>query len=184
MVLKKNTSYKDVSENISQEKLWLKFIAGNDFAIDNIYRQNYQALYAYGQRFNIGISEVEDAIQTLFVNLFKYRKSLKPVDNVRSYIFRSFRNIILKNNSSMPVFLLIDNVDVIEENERSHSEELILEVKKTINDLSPREREIILLKYFEDYKNPEIAEILGIENKTVRNLISRALNKFRKIEKK
>ncbi|MEN8138412.1 MAG: sigma-70 family RNA polymerase sigma factor [Bacteroidota bacterium] len=170
-------------KELSQEVLWLKFIGGDNHAIDNIYRQNYQALFIYGQRFKIDTSTVEDTIQTLFINLFKYRKSLKEVKSVKAYIFRSFRNIILKQSSDLSIFSLIDNIDTEEKNDTHDHEVLVYEVKKVMNDLSPREREIILLKYFEDYKNDEIAEILGIENKTVRNLVTRALNRFRKTGK-
>ena len=172
-----------IANKISLESLWLDFLKGDDSAIDSIYRQLYQELYSYGQRFRMDTSVVEDSIHTLFLNLFKYRKTLKEVKNVKSYLFRSFRNILIRKDSFNDEFMMIDDVDRIEETETIYDESQILAVKKLIKELSPREKEIILLKYYENYSNTEISEILGIEYTTVRNLINRALNKLRKVGK-
>lgn len=183
-MLKEKILKNNIIKGASPETLWVKFINGDNSAIDDIYREVYQDLYCYGQRFDIDKTIVEDSIQMVFLNFFKYRKSLKEVSNVRSYIFRSFRNIIIKKTPDQYNFVLIENVDKVEEEETRFDEKIILEVKKQINNLSSREKEIILLKYYENYKNGEIAEMLGIEYNTVRNLIARALGKLRKIDKK
>jgi RNA polymerase sigma factor (sigma-70 family) len=172
-----------IAKKLSLESLWLDFLKGDDSAIDSIYRQLYQDLYSYGQRFRIDTSVVEDSIHTLFLNLFKYRKTLKEVKNVKSYLFRSFRNILIRKDCFKDEFMMIDDIERIEETETIYDESQILKVKKLIKELSPREKEIILLKYYENYSNTEISEILDIEYTTVRNLINRALNKLRKVGK-
>ena len=179
MRILKNSIHKD----ISLEKLWSSFLKGDDSAIDGIYRELYQELYSYGQRFRIDNSIVEDSIHTLFLDLFKYRKTLKEVKKLKPYLFRSFRNILIRKDSPFDDFMMIDNVDRVEESETIYDESQILAVKKLIKELSPREKEIILLKYYENYSNTEISEMLGIEYITVRNLINRALNKLRKVGK-
>lgn len=171
-------------DNLSSDEIqFQKFINGDKSAIDSIYRKYYQNLFLYGQRFNIPDFEIEETIHDLFLNLFKYRKSLKNIDNVKSYIFRSFRNLLIRRQKKDQEFILINDIEEEEETETIPTEQLTNRVKELINKLSPREKEIILLKFYENQSNSEIANILGIDYITVRNLISRAFKKIRKLGK-
>ena len=169
--------------SISDEHHLQKFISGDNSAIDSIYRKYYQDLFLYGQRFGAEDYIIEETIQDLFLNFFKYKKSLKKIKVLRPYVFRSFRNLLLSKLKEINDFVLI-NENETEDNEIFPDKEgLIKKVKLLINSLSNREKEIILLKFYENYSNSEIASILEIDYKTVRNLISRAFKKLRKLNK-
>jgi RNA polymerase sigma-70 factor (ECF subfamily) len=53
-------------------------------------------------------------------------------------------------------------------------------VKNALGTLPPKYQEVIALRFNEDKKMVEIAEILGKPEGTVRSLLSRALTKLRK----
>jgi RNA polymerase sigma factor (sigma-70 family) len=54
-------------------------------------------LYRYGIRLSGNDDLVKDSIQDLFLQLWKNRENLRPVDNLKPYLFKSFRNHVLDN---------------------------------------------------------------------------------------
>jgi RNA polymerase sigma-70 factor (ECF subfamily) len=69
---------------------------------------------------------------------------------------------------------LIDLSD--EENDLSEK----LSLKQALAQLSPEEREIVILHYCQGYTSKEISEILEIKDSTVRSKIMRSGEKMRK----
>lgn len=61
------------------------------------------------------------------------------------------------------------------------SKEEIRQLLGVVGKLNEREQEIIKLKYWDDYSNVEIAEILNITPSNVGIILFRALNKLKKI---
>ena len=62
-------------------------------------------LFAYGMQFSSDKSQVMDAIHDLFLNLYKYRKTIAVTDNVTYYLFRSLKNNILKIENKSRTFI-------------------------------------------------------------------------------
>lgn len=167
----------------SLEVLWGKFLEGNDSAFSEIYESLYNDIFAYGQHFKVRQSLVKDTIQTLFLNLLNTRDRLNEVKNVRSYLFRSFRNLLIKSIKKEHDFLLLEENDIHEDLSNNFDEEKISKVKDLLKTLSPREKEVVLLKYYQDYNNTEISEIMGIEYATVCNISTQATKKIIKLNR-
>ncbi len=167
------------TDSISLELLWEQFLSGNMPAFRKIYEVNYQPLYTFGLKY-LSPDEVEDCIQNLFLYILQHRTSIAKVQNVKSYLFISYKNQITKTiKANKFIFEQISANLNIEQN--SYSKEKILsEVGKFLQKLSPRENEIVHLKYYQNFKNIEIANSLGLEYQTVRNTLHNALNKLRK----
>ena len=60
-------------------------------------------------------------------------------------------------------------------------DESLAEVRRAVDALDPHYREVILLKYFENKKNTEIAAILGLGQNVVNGRIHRAKKMLRKL---
>ena len=56
----------------------------------------------------------------------------------------------------------------------------LVELRDALDRLSERERAVVVLRYFVDLPDPEIAELLGCRPTTVRSLVHRSLRKLRK----
>lgn len=54
-------------------------------------------------------------------------------------------------------------------------------IKKLLDELPPRKREVILLKFFGDLRNREIAHILNLDERTVASHLSRGLDEMRRL---
>ncbi len=179
-MLKNINNNKNKSNSI--EELWPLFLKGDMKAFHDIYSFHYQMLYNFGLKF-LKPAKVEDCIHDTFLNILNYKENIKNVKNVKAYLFKSFRNQAIKTiNSNKLDFNLIEGT-ITQEEDNSDKEKVLAELKKLILKLSPREREIIYLKYFQEFNNQEITELLGIKYQTVRNILAGAIKKMRVLGK-
>jgi RNA polymerase sigma factor (sigma-70 family) len=169
-------------QNISKqspEVLWQNFCAGDMSSFRLLYNNYYQPLYNYGLKY-LAKNEVEDCIQDLFLYILQHRKTIAKVRNVNGYLFRSYRNQLSKKaNAKRIIFEKLEN-NMAKETENLHQEGFVTEfLQSLIAKLSPREQEIVQLRYFKSLKNKEIAASLNIDYQTVRNTLSNAIQKMR-----
>ncbi|MCK5781032.1 MAG: sigma-70 family RNA polymerase sigma factor [Flavobacteriales bacterium] len=165
----------------NQELLWQKFLDNDMSAFHRIYRENYQVLFSYAMRFYYDKSSAEDCLQTMFLNILNSRQKLPKVKNVKAYLMKSLRNQILNSKRTK-----IDDFPLIADSEfdfkkKGLNENVYGQLKELINKLSPRERELVYLKYFHGFRSTEISTLLDIEYQTVRNILANAITKMRKL---
>ncbi len=171
--------------------LWKSFLEGNKEAIATIFLLFHDDLYRYGLKLAGNDDLVEDSIQDLFLQLWKNRGNLRPVDNLKPYLFKSFRNHMIDN-------LELRNPVVTIENDFEHpfevgysyedfiigqqvSEENLMKITEALNNLSSRQREAIYLRYFEELDYDMIAIIMDMNVQSVRNTMHRGLQAMRNL---
>ncbi len=54
-------------------------------------------------------------------------------------------------------------------------------VQQWLDSLPPRQQEALLLRYYQDFSYVEIADLLSINEQSVRNLVQKALQKIRQL---
>lgn len=173
-------SLQNSSTKNSQEDLWKLFVKGDMNAFHKIYDFHYQMMYNFGLKYT-NSSEVKDSLHDTFLNIIHYKNSISEVTNVKAYLFKSLRNQIYKVKKLKKIeFDLIDGTVAYEE-DKSDKEKILNDLKLLIEKLSPREKEIIYLKYFQGFNNIEISELLEIKYQTVRNILAGAIKKLRKL---
>lgn len=174
-------------DNISQ--LWSRIKLGDVEAFHLLYDEYVDALYEFGIQYTRDKDYVKDCIHDLFLDIYKYRKKLADVDNVKYYLFKSLkRKINKKFTSKLTLFSTDDrkheitSVDSsIEESiiENEDSAEINAKLSYALTSLSQKQRKGISLKFDEKKSYEEIAGILGISIESVRTLIYRAMKKLR-----
>jgi len=164
----------------SHSELWALFIKGDSAAFQTIYSFHYQMLYNFGKRF-LEEAEVEDCIHDTFLNILKYKNSATTVTNVKSYLFKCLRNQIYKVKKSNQLEFDLNEGTIVYEEDSQDQELILKQLKEIISKLSPREREIVYLKYFQNFNNIEISDMLDINYQTVRNILANAIKRLRKL---
>jgi len=165
------------SDQPSPELLWKQFKEGNMASFRLLYQMYYEPLYRYGLKY-LSSDETEDAIQSLFLYVLQRKKSIAKVEHVKAYLFKSFHHEIMKVLKSKNIVL--EQVDTsVEEEVASSKEPLFVELLTLLKRLSPRELEVVNLKYYQDYNNLEIANSLGLKNQTIRNTLVNAIKKMK-----
>ena len=143
-------------------------------------------LYLYGIRLFGDDTLVEDAIQEVFLKLFKmdFQKLLK-IENYDFYLRRAlcnnYRNFFRKSKNFKTVSYnqLLDKrkveQNVIEVLDANYAKTCIIRI------LSEREWKILELIYLEGLKYSEIEDILGMKKSSVARIVYRAKEKINKI---
>ncbi|SDM66851.1 RNA polymerase sigma factor [Siphonobacter aquaeclarae] len=179
-------TYKDDSE------LWHAFKQGDMEAFEQIYRSHFSMLLAYGKRISSDLEMVEDAIQDVYVELWKRRENLKSLHTIKFYLFRVLRNRLYALRQSSLVqeddefsedvtnlfFIPAFEASVIEEESSRHRQ---LRLQKAISELPGRQREAVLLAFYDDFSTEEIAGIMGINQQSVNNHLNRAYTSLRRV---
>ncbi|MDD4776916.1 MAG: sigma-70 family RNA polymerase sigma factor [Fermentimonas sp.] len=161
--------------------------------LTNLYILYVNDLFTYGTYLGFEKEVVKDAIHDVFVNISAKNQILDEVSNIKFYLFRSLKNrlydiqrgnknqIGLEGIAAEEVKPFQINVNIedqyIEEEERR---EIKKEIEEMLNSLTDKQREIIYLKYVQEYDYKQISELLDINIHSCRKLVSKALSNLRK----
>jgi RNA polymerase sigma factor (sigma-70 family) len=176
--------------NLTDLEIWSSFKKGDEKALSFIYASNAEKLYRYGLKFTSESSLVEDSIQDLFLELIRNRKNLGETDNILYYLLKSFRRKLLRklrmttqfeHNKCIEVnnFDIVWSVehDIIKGEDLKHKRRMLL---KALNDLTPRQREAIYLRFSRELNYITIAGIMEISVEACRNIISKAIKSLKR----
>jgi len=167
------------------KKLWESFIKGDDDAFNGLYTQFVNTLYAFGLRYADDAELVKDSIHDLFIDLYKYRKTLKADVNVKSYLFTSLKRkifLLLKQESRKGIFEADFMFSFSIEDQMINNEEqseLKAKLKKQLTLLPSRQKEAIYLRFNAELEYEEIATVMNISMETCRTLVYRGIKQLR-----
>lgn len=171
----------------NDEVVWNRLKSGDHGALEIIYNQEFGFLYNYGKKIARDQNTVEDAIQELFIELWERRESLSGTDHIRPYLTVSLkRKLIRKIRASQKTTLHEDTKEIIQDDgsrivlDVDPDNPLSKELSKTLEQLSPRQKEVIYLKFYGGMDYDEIAQIMDLNYQSARNLVSRAIKTLSK----
>lgn len=129
---------------------------------------------------------VEDTIQDLFITLWNTRQKLSDVKNVKAYLFTILRRGIYQKSQKEQLVQDIDDFPELTPLDEGSSYEhedyekwLVMKLTDMLKSLPERQLDVVLLRYYENLQTSEIATIMGITEKSVRNTIYKALTYMR-----
>lgn len=169
--------------------LWTKLKDGDVRAMGDLYDIYVDELFAYGMQFSSDKSQVMDAIHDLFLNLYKYRKTIAVTDNVTYYLFGSLKNNILKIENKSRTFIPHKQEQELKLSEISIEDRICAEefendraykLAKAITKLSKRQRKALSLRFTQERSYEEVAAIMKVSVATSRTIIYRAIKTLRK----
>lgn len=176
--------------NKSDTEIWNKFVKGDDDAFAFIYNKYIHQLFRFGIQF-APREIVKDCIQDLFIQTRKGKKVKKTI-KITPYLYKALYRIIkdkteksrsmssfdeMKEVKSWQINLTTDSKLIAFE---QHTEQTI-KLKASFNKLSEKQKQAVLLYYYEGLTHNEIKEIMGLSNKSsVRKLIYRGLDSLKK----
>ncbi|MEQ8906184.1 sigma-70 family RNA polymerase sigma factor [Ekhidna sp.] len=175
------------------EEIWQAYCAGDDEAFVYIYNEYVHRLFTFGVQF-ASRAIVLDAIQDLFLYLKQRQGKEQRVEKIRPYLYKALHRTlmsILKKETRLKSFepsndppanwaiSLTSDVKLIdEENTKIQRGRLT----KALNQLSEKQRQAIILYYYEGFTFEEIKDIMNVSDKSsARKLVGRALDSMRHI---
>ncbi|MBX2840414.1 MAG: RNA polymerase sigma-70 factor [Flammeovirgaceae bacterium] len=154
---------------------------------DEYYHKYYEQLYFKAFQYLKSQELVEDAIQDVFLKLWKKRNQHHKIYSIEAFLYTCMRNHVLNMIISHKREMLKQVAKYNQESQRFSNEtedtvclnEYSEIVEVGLTKLSPRKRLIFKLKTYKGFTNSEIANQLNISINTVKVQFSQA-NKFLK----
>jgi RNA polymerase sigma-70 factor (ECF subfamily) len=157
-------------------------------AFREIYDRYKYRVFSFAGRYLNNKSDIEEAIQEIFVKLWKTRNRIKEDLPLHNYLFTITRNTILHKKQKivnqkkyMEYARIYYTTQYLHTQEEVEFNELNKILEESISKIPPKRREIFLLNRNEGLTYKEIAEKLNLSIKTVEAHIRLALQDLRKM---
>ena len=128
-------------------------------------------------------AEAEDAVQELFLKLWSGREALAGIRNPKGYGLRVLRNLCLdriRRSRKMETPAVLPEPEWPgRQDEAVDEKERLAKVLDAIKSLPDRQREVLTLRTLDGLSYEEIAERTGMNQLTLRVLLSQARRKIR-----
>ncbi len=159
------------------QDLVTQFTQGNTRAFTAIYNIYYPRLFNFAKRMVDNRQEAQDITAETFVKLWRLHPNFPTHDKIRAFLFVTARNACYdylkynaKENSQQKELInqLLPETDQVmlrDEIKADVLDHIYTEIEK----LPQQCKAVFTLSYLEGRKNNEIAELLQITDKTVRN---------------
>lgn len=170
---------------------WQKVRNDNCTGLEGIYQKYISQLYSLGRSILPDDELVKDCIQDVFLDLWKYRNSIKTIDNFKLYLFKCLSHKIYRQMEYAKKgrgFSEIGKYEVLHFLESAESDmirsqidqERSLKLSNAIDKLPARQREVIKYYFFESFSYEQIAEIMKINVQSVYTLVWKAISGLKK----
>ena len=165
--------------------LWESVRKGSHQSFRMLYVEYSEILYNYGRKMCPDGELVRDSIQDVFKIIWEKRTHLEIKSSLKHYILTVFRrDLIMKikkqhqnvSYRSAEFELSVELKIVLDE----HQLELRENLNRAISKLTPRQREILFLRYYENMGFDEISNLMSLNHNSMYKLLSAALQRIKK----
>ncbi|WP_207515811.1 RNA polymerase sigma factor [Longitalea luteola] len=164
----------------------LKFKNGDESAFTVVYNHFYNSIFSFCKYLLPNIEDARDMTAQLFIQVWEKRDRFDSYKNLRGFLFLNARNKCFNYLRDQKARSAIDkqlgDFTIAEQRSILFAEiesELVTCIREEVEKLPDYYRNILKLSYFQGYDNQEIADMLQISEKTVRNAKSIALKTVR-----
>ncbi|MGB7396012.1 MAG: sigma-70 family RNA polymerase sigma factor [Pricia sp.] len=180
------------SARTNNYELWAQVKKGDKKALSDLYELYANSLYEFGKSYTSENTLVEDGIHDLFVELYIRRKKLPVVRNLKNYLFTILRRKIAELSKNRLIVIspkddfagkIYGNQEISTEAEivlKEEKEKLSLLLSKALKRLTPKQREGVSMRFYENKSYEEMALHLDISIETARTLVYRSVKMMRK----
>ena len=158
-----------------------RFLEGDDDGIVQIIKDHKDGLMLYLNSFVQNIHLAEDLTEDTFVKLIARRPRFYGKSTFKTWLYAIARNVALdfqRKSAKLPTVsadedmtLIVDEADMARQYLQTERK---LQVHKALKQLNSKYRQVLVLIFFEDFQNNQVASIMGKNKKQVENLVYRA----------
>ena len=174
----------------TDETLWKGLQQGDKDMFLSLYTKYYHTLLFIGLKEIKDAQLVKDTIQQLFLYLWEKRETIQEANNVKSYLVTSFLRKLSADwiRSRKASHLQVVWNTYTEDAPVTPEESLIIKdgqhhlmnlLMNHLQNLPNRQRELIVLRFYERLSYDEIVEQTGLSHRTVYNKIHEALKNLK-----
>lgn len=165
----------DQTDEQTDEQLMLAFAAGDPDAFDTLFQRYKQPLFGFFCRRVADAAQAEELTQETFIAILRAAGRYKPSALFRTWLYAIAFKILIafrRKAAFRATFLGIKPED-FDPSVPSTAEVQVL-MRQAVRKLHPVDREVLLLREFEQLSYAEIAELTSVPLNTVRSRLFRA----------
>lgn len=166
------------------EEDFKKLKTGDKDSFDLLYQGYYLVLYRTALLILGNKEDAEDVLQDTFVSIYKNAKTLSDFEKLRPWIFSILKNTSYtrykKRKREFPDEFVLDKA---EESPTYIGEDAFAErseIQDALMNLKEKEREVLVLYYYNDFSIEEVARICNTFQGTVKSRLHRARKNLKK----
>ena len=172
---------------LAEENIWKKIQQKNINVFERYYHEHYKSLFLLAIKYLRDSSQAEEIVNDVFLKIWDDGSKINIETSLKSYLYRSIINrcinLINKNKKEQEQrvelnFLPEEGYEL----KQIEETELQLRLYAAIDKLPDQCKKVFKMSRFEDLKQKEIADKLGISIKTVKNHITLALKQLNKFK--
>jgi len=171
------------NQNLTDEQLLVDLANGKELALDALFLRHSGKILAYALKRGLPQERAEDLVQIVFLQLFRKKHLYKSQHKALAWIYvitrselKDYKNREIKHHEEYQ-----DSASAVSQNAgfapRTETKD---EAAHLLASLSPREKEVLELRFLSELEYQEIAERLGLTPVSIRQIVSRALRGLRK----
>lgn len=161
---------------------------GDTGALGILYMRYAPSVSNFAYRFIRVREDVDDITHNIFCSLWENRESLKDIESLKAYLFQMTRNAIFKVFRHQQVVSEYESEVGNDKNENYYDGEKVVTtsdllemIDLMISNMPEPQRLAFRMSRYEHKTYAEIAEHLGVSQKTVQYYISQALAELRRL---
>jgi len=174
----------------AEDPIWSGIRNGNMTAFTNLYKAYYQFLFSYGFKVSGNKEMTKDWVHELFLELWNRHEQLPLVEHVGFYLKTYLKRKIMRElpkeqiaaaraiEASEGFFIGHSYEDLLVQLQTSR--EVKQQVEKAMTQLTPRQLEVIRMKFFEEMSYEQIAASTNAVPRTVYNQVYESLKALRR----
>ena len=172
---------------VTDQELLTLLKKGDKQAFTEIYARYAESLTGFAAAKLSNLDDARDLLHDLFVSIWENRATINITSNLRSYLFSAIRfkiidrirrNITREEYTALLTTFADTYTDGFEK--QLEAKELQELVNSSLEQISPKTKEIYLLSRDNHHSVAEIAQLLGLSEQTVKNQLTMALHHLRK----
>lgn len=174
-------------------KNWKLLAEGEKQGLYACFSLFYDDLYRFGMFLYKDPELIKESIQNLFLELWKIRHKLQDVENIQQYVLTIYKRIIYQTNQKTSLKNISQDIHLEElrhdEITVSSYESILIasqedeQLKKrlahALGKLTPRQKEVIQMRYYECLSFKEISHKTQLTERTIYNTLHSAVNVLR-----
>ena len=156
-----------------------KYLDGERVAGDELVSRYHRSVFNVALRMLGNVQDAEDVTQTTFGNAFEALGSYDPKYRFFSWIYRMTVNEALNTLKRRRNVVSLDgsfDLPAVDGESASDAED---SVGRALLDLKPDDRAVVVLRHFVSFSYNEIADVLGVPEKTVKSRLFTARERLR-----
>ncbi|NCT90626.1 sigma-70 family RNA polymerase sigma factor [Cellulomonas sp. APG4] len=151
-----------------------------DAALAELVRTRGEPLTRYAYLFTGDVAAAQDLVQDALVKVVLRTRSGFEATALEAYVRRTIANLYVDGYRRGRTFRRVQHLVATPEHTDAHDAAVTdnAALTEALGALSPQERAVVVLRFFEDMTQPQVADAMGLATGTVKRYLSNALTKL------